>query len=97
MAEIKRNFKVVSKEANIEHNGASYLVIYGKHINGGFCSFPKLNIATELSAYDGDYGYNTKKLLLVFSEHSDIDSETVSELARVITDAIQVLPDPLPF
>ena len=60
MAEIERKFKCNCKEVSISHNGISYLVICGKHINGAYCVFPKLNVAVELSGYDGDYGYNEK-------------------------------------
>ena len=34
MAEIERKFKCNCKEVSISHNGISYLVICGKHING---------------------------------------------------------------
>ena len=49
MAEIERKYKCNCKEVSITHNGSSYLVICGKHINGAYCAFPKLNIAVELS------------------------------------------------
>ncbi len=100
MAEIKRRFKSNCKEISVEHNGTTYLIICGKHINGGFCAFPKMNIAMELSSYDGDYGYNEKKLHLAFTdkeEYLDNDTETVCALAHIITDIIRELPDVLPF
>ncbi len=100
MAEIERKFKCNCKEVSISHNGISYLVIYGKHINGAYCAFPKLNIAAELSGYDGDYGYNEKKLHLAITdkeEYLDNDTETVCALAHIITDIIRELPDVLPF
>ena len=79
MAEIERRFKCNCKEVSITHNGISYLVICGKHINGAYCAFPKLNVAVELSGYDGDYGYNEKKLHLAFTGKEDCignDTET---------------------
>lgn len=97
MAEIKRIFKTCIKEANLEHNGNSFLVVYGRHINGGFCAFPKYNVATELSGYDGDYSFNCKKLKLAFSKNTNIDSDTISELAIAITNGIKDIPDILPF
>lgn len=98
MAEIKRRFKSNCKEISVEHNGTTYLIICGKHINGGFCAFPKMNIAMELSSYDGDYGYNEKKLRLAFEGRNEVETASViRELARVITLAIQSLPDVLPF
>ena len=82
MAIIERTFSCNCKEVSISHNGTSYLVICGKHVNGA-----------ELSGYDGDYGYNEMKLRLVL----DDDVEDVTELARIITDTIRELPDVLPF
>ena len=97
MAEIERRFKCNCKEVSITHNGISYLVICGKHINGAYCAFPKLNVAVELSGYDGDYGYNEKKLCLAFADCSEVDESTSAAFAQVITDVIQELPDVLPF
>lgn len=98
MADIKRRFKSNCTEINIEHNGNSYLVICGKHINGGFCAFPKLNISTELSAYDGDYRYNEKKLRLAFNGRNIVDTaHDISVLSEIITNSIQETPDVLPF
>lgn len=93
MAIIERTFSCNCKEVSISHNGTSYLVICGKHVNGAYCAFPRLKIAAELSGYDGDYGYNEMKLRLVL----DDDVEDVTELARIITDTIRELPDVLPF
>lgn len=97
MAEIERKFKCNCKEMSIAHNGSSFLVICGKHINGAYCAFPKLNVAAELSGYDGDYGYNEKKLRLAFADCGDIDESTIAALSQAITDIIQELPDVLPF
>ena len=88
MAEIERKFKCNCKEASIVHNGVSYLVICGKHINGAYCAFPKLNIAAELSGYDDDYSYNKKKLRLAVSDNNEINEETAAALSIVITDII---------
>lgn len=97
MAEIKKIFNTHIREGKIEHNGNSYLVVYGRHINGGFCAFPKYNVATELSGYDDDYSYNIKKLKLAFTKVSDIDDDTISELAISITNGIKDIPEILPF
>lgn len=98
MAEIKRRFKSNCKEISVEHNGTTYLIICGKHINGGFCAFPKMNIAVELSSYDGDYGYNEKKLRLAFDGRNEIDTAADPfVLSKIITNTIQELPDVLPF
>lgn len=102
MAEIKRTFKCNCKEISIDLNGCSYLAIYGKHINGGYCAFPKLGIAAELSDSNDAIGhvYNRKKLLLEFSKNSscsEIDKDSITALSKVITEGIQELPDVLPF
>lgn len=92
-----RAYKCNCKEVSIAYNGTSYLVILGKHVNGAYCAFPQLNVAAELSGYDGDYGYNEKKLRLAFTGKESDDKETVAALARIITDILQELPDVLPF
>lgn len=33
----------------IEHNGNYYSIIYGKYVNGGFCSIPNWNVGCELA------------------------------------------------
>lgn len=98
MAEIKKRFKSNCTEISVEQNGTTYLIICGKHINGGFCAFPKMNIAMELSSYDGDYSYNEKKLRLAFDGRNEIDTAAdLFVLSKIITNTIQELPDVLPF
>ena len=58
----------------------------------------KMNIAMELSSYDGDYGYNEKKLRLAFDGRNEIDTAAdLFVLSKIITNTIQELPDVLPF
>lgn len=97
MAELKRAYKCNCKEVSIDHNGSTYLVICGKHINGAYCALPEMSIAAELSSYDGDYDYNEKKLIQAFSDCTKVSSGTAAALSKVITDIIQELPDVLPF
>lgn len=63
---IERVYPVVDavNEISVAIDGFSYLVIFGKHINGGFCALPQEGISCELSAHDGfgDIGYNTASL-----------------------------------
>jgi hypothetical protein len=51
-------------EFSVAINGLSYLVIFGRHVNGGFCAMPREGVSCELSAYDdfGDIGYNTDSI-----------------------------------
>ena len=97
-AEIKRKHRCNSKEFTVEVWGSSFLIICGKHVNGAYCAFPALNIATELSSFDEDIAYNEKKLRLAFNGRNEVETASViRELARVITVSIQSLPDVLPF
>lgn len=98
MAEIKRKYNCNCKEFTVDVQGNSYLVICGKHVNGAYCAFPNLNIAAELSSFDEDIAYNEKKLRLAFNGRNEVETASViRELARVITVAIQSLPDVLPL
>ena len=51
-------------EFSVAINGLSYLVIFGRHVNGGFCALPRNGVSCELSAHDdfGDIGYNTESI-----------------------------------
>ncbi len=100
MAKIKA-FKSNCKEISVDYNGYNYLIICGKHINGGYCAFPKLGVSSELCGYGGDtgYSYNNNKLLGAFEGCNDsyINEDTIKTLSKIITDTIQTLPDVLPF
>lgn len=39
------------KEISVDWNGHNFLVIYGKHINGGFFSIPNWGVGGELSGH----------------------------------------------
>ncbi len=56
-------------ERDIQFNGCSYLVIYGRHVNGGFIAIPNWNICTEAGDSDGIL-YNAEKLTLAGMEPS---------------------------
>ncbi|MBQ9713703.1 MAG: hypothetical protein IJV83_00080 [Clostridia bacterium] len=49
-------------EISADVRGDSYLVIYGKHVNGYFCCIPNWGIGCEM-AEPSDIFYNTEKLL----------------------------------
>ena len=40
------------RHINIDYEGYSYHVIYGRYINGGFFSVPNWNVGGELAAFD---------------------------------------------
>lgn len=65
-------------EISIDHNGFNYLVIYGRHINGGFIAVPNWGISSEAGSPE-DIFYNTEKL----SERFD-DPETAKAIAEAV-------------
>ena len=68
-------------EHDIQFNGYSYLVIYGKHINGGFIAIPNWNICTEA----GDsILYNTEKLTAC-----GLDEQTALTIATHINNELK--------
>lgn len=46
---------------NVDYNGHSYSVVFGRYVNGGFCSIPNFCIGCELSSF-GDICWNTESL-----------------------------------
>lgn len=48
----------------VEYDGFSYSVIFGKYLNGGFCSIPNMKVGCELSFFD-DVFWNTESLYSV--------------------------------
>lgn len=48
-------------ELSVDYNGNNYMVIYGRHINGGFCCIPNWNVGCELSQPE-DVFWNREKL-----------------------------------
>lgn len=68
-------------EHSLDINGCNYLVIYGRHVNGGFIAIPNWNICTE--AGDGVF-YNTEKL-----EASGLDQNTAVTIAQHISDELK--------
>ncbi len=49
-------------ESDVAVDGSSYLVIYGKHINGYYCCIPNWNLGCEMGTPDY-ISYNTEKLV----------------------------------
>lgn len=45
----------------IDYNGNYYSVIFGKYVNGGFCSIPNFGVGCELSSFSGVF-WNTDSL-----------------------------------
>ena len=49
-------------EMTVEVDGSSFLVIYGRHISGGFCCITNWNISCEMSSTN-DVFYNSEQLM----------------------------------
>lgn len=83
--EIERTYPIIErvKEISVAIDGFSYLVIFGKHINGGFCALPQEGISCELSAHDNfsNTGYNAANLNRKFKSMAK---------ARAIAEAIHL-------
>ena len=45
----------------IDYNGNYYSVIFGRYINGGFCSIPNFGVGCELSNFSDTF-WNTESL-----------------------------------
>lgn len=56
------------KEFNVDVDGYSFLVIYGTHINGGFCCIPNWQFGCEMSSPDDTF-YNAEMLGRRFEPH----------------------------
>ena len=70
-------------EVALAIDGLSYLVIFGRHENGGFCAIPQMGVSCELSSHDKfeDTGYNAANLSRVIKSKAK---------ARSIAEAIHL-------
>lgn len=67
------------REISVSFNGNLYLVIYGKHVNGGFFSIPNWQCGGELSDYNYDILWNTESI-----NRSLKDKKAARAIAEVI-------------
>lgn len=72
-------------EHDIAFDGFSYLVIFGKHINGGFIAIPNWNICCEASALPDNAAYNTEKLV-----RAGMKKKTARAIADYISGAMEL-------
>lgn len=76
---IQTTYKVSNThEISVDYQGANYLIIYGKHINGWFIACPNWQFCTEAASPD-DVFYNTEKLSRVIE-----DEQTACAIAEAI-------------
>ena len=73
-------------ETNIDTNGCSYLIIYGKHVNGYFCCIPNWNIGCEMSD-PNDTFWNYESLC-----HTNISEQAAEIIAKEIKKIMKNLP-----
>lgn len=76
-------------EFSVDSNGYSFLIIYGRHINGWFISIPNWSFSTE-AASPADAFYNTEKLRM-----SDIEGirDAADSLAYAIRFHYEAMKD----
>lgn len=71
-------------EHSLSFNGYSYLVIFGRHINGGFIAIPNWNKCTEASRFIGDVWENTERL-----KKQGLNKETAQAIAEYIDNKLK--------
>lgn len=71
-------------ETNINANGYSHLVIYGKHINGYFCCIPDWNVGCEM-VEPNDTQWNYQSLCKTGLNQSDAKI-IVQEIKKIMTE-----------
>lgn len=70
-------------EFSVDIGDFNYLVIYGKHVNGGFCAVPNHGWGCEMSAPDR-IAYNSTKLTTCGAEYGV--AKTIAEAIREVWD-----------
>lgn len=73
-------------EHDISISGYSYLIIYGKHINGCFIAIPNWEICCEASGRSNDVFFNMERL-----KQAGLKKETAKAIANYIKDAMAVI------
>jgi len=76
-------------EVSFSANGSYFLVIYGKHENGGFCCIPNRNLGCEM-AEPQDTFYNYEKL-----RGAGLSEENAKAVAQMIKKAAEEIPSNL--
>ncbi len=65
-------------EIDVNTDGSSYIVIFGKHINGYFCCIPNWNLGCEMTS-PSNINYNMNKL-----KACGLKEQTALGIARAI-------------
>lgn len=72
-------------EISVDVDGNTYLVIFGSHINGGFCCIPNWGIACEMGD-PSDTFYNSEGLI-----RSGLPKSAARAIAAAIRDATNLI------
>lgn len=76
---IQKTYKAsVLCEISVDAHGYNFLVLYGKHINGGWCAIPNHGISCEMSDADDTF-YNAEALI-----HRGLSVKTARAVAAAI-------------
>lgn len=72
-------------ELSLDFDGFNYLIIYGKHVNGGFIAIPNIGLCAEASGDPGDTFYNSEKLQIAGlpKDHADTIAHAIKVFAEV--------------
>lgn len=67
----------------IDYNGNYYSVIFGKYVNGGFCSIPNFGVGCELGGFS-DIFWNTESLsrVLKSKKAANAIAEAIAEFDK---------------
>lgn len=87
---IARHIASVVCEFTVETDGFSYLVIYGRHVNGGFCAIPNHGISCEMGSPEDTF-YNCEKL-----ERAGVSSYAAKSIAAAILELVKQALSGLP-
>lgn len=96
-ARLNREYSVTARELSIDTHGLNFLVICGKHINGGYAAIVNFGVTAEISTDDGQY--NAIKIYEALEKSNDSWLQKnenslraiASELSEVITGKLKEL------
>lgn len=86
VAGVRRHMATVDMdELSLSFDGFNFLVIYGKHVNGGFIAIPNIGLCVEASGDPGDTFYNSEKLQVagLSKDQADTIAHAIKVLAEV--------------
>lgn len=78
--------EIIIKEVHhigVDFNGNYYSIIFGRYVNGGFCSIPNFGVGCELSNFS-DIFWNTESLskVLKSKREAKVIAMAIAEFTR---------------